>query len=65
MIEIDYNNKLIFEGDYLNGERNGKGKEYNTKFSFDHLIYEGTYLNAKRNGKGKEYHACNSIMYLE
>ena len=23
--------KLIFEGEYLNGKRNGKGKEYNEK----------------------------------
>ena len=26
--EFDYNNKLIFEGEFLNGEKNGKGKEY-------------------------------------
>ena len=45
------NDKLIFEGEYLNGKRNGKGKEYmDTK-----LIFEGEYLNGKRNGKGKEY----------
>ena len=39
-------------GDYLNEERNGKGKEYyiNGKIS-----YEGEYLNGKENGKGKEY----------
>ena len=43
--------ELIFEGEYLNGKRNGKGKEYyNNK-----LIFEGEYLNDKRNGKGKEY----------
>ena len=40
--------KLEFEGEYLNGERNGKGKEYyNGKLEF-----EGKYLNGKRNGKG-------------
>ncbi len=46
------NDELIFEGEYLNGKRNGKGKEY------DHdggIKYEGEYLNGKRNGKGKEY----------
>ena len=40
-----------FEGEYLNGERNGKGKEY----YYGKLIYEGEYLNGKWNGKGKEY----------
>ena len=39
--------QLEFEGEYLNGQRNGKGKEYeyNGKFRF-----EGEYLNAKRSG---------------
>ena len=27
--EYNDNGKLIFEGEYLNGERNGKGKIYN------------------------------------
>ena len=44
--------RLIFEGEYLNGKRNGKGKNYN----FDgELRFEGEYLNGKRSGKGKEY----------
>ena len=38
---------------YLNGERNGKGKEY---FYNGELIFEGEYLNGRRNGKGKEYY---------
>ena len=33
---------LIFEGEYLNGKRNGKGKEYNKEGK---LIFEGEYLN--------------------
>ena len=36
---------------YLNGERNGKGKEYDK----GKLIFEGEYLNGERHGKGKEY----------
>ena len=45
-------NKIIkFEGEYLNGERNGKGKEYDDK---GYLMFEGEYLNGERNGKGKE-----------
>ena len=46
-----YTDKLIFEGEYLNGQRNGKGKEYEK----NKLIFEGEYLNGQRNGKGKEY----------
>ena len=45
------NGKLIFEGEYLNGERNGKGKEYNENTI---LLFEGEYLYGKR-WKGKEY----------
>ena len=46
-----YDDLLLFEGEYLNGQRNGKGKEY---FK-GRIIFEGEYLNGKRNGKGKEY----------
>ena len=49
--EYDLNGKLKFEGEYLNGERNGKGKEY----EYGNCIFEGEYLNGERNGKGKEY----------
>ena len=51
---------LIFKGDYINGEKNGKGREY------DHakLLFEGEYLNWKRNGKGKEY-VKNGIILFE
>jgi len=41
---IKYGN-LIYEGEYLNGERNGKGKEYNNNFN---LIFEGDYQNRKK-----------------
>ena len=37
----------MFEGQYLYGVRNGKGKEYN---SDGKLIFEGEYLNGKRAG---------------
>ena len=40
--EYDWNNKLVFEGEYLNAKKNGKGKEYNWKGK---LIFEGEYLN--------------------
>ena len=57
--------KLIFEGEYINGKRNGKGKEYfdnvklKSKFAevqlFRHLKFKRLYIDDKRNGKGKEY----------
>ena len=42
---------LRFEGEYVNGEKNGKGKEYDD----DGNIYEGYYSNNVKSGKGKEY----------
>ena len=36
---------LIFEGEYLNGQRNGKGKKYDR---YGNLIFEGEYLNGYR-----------------
>ena len=41
------NGWLKFEGEYLNGKRNGKAKEYDGD-----LIFEGEYKNGKKwNGK--------------
>ena len=54
------NDTIIYKGDYLNGKRNGKGKEYN---EFGDLIYEGEYLNGKRSGKGKEYYPNGNIKF--
>ena len=40
----------MFEGEYLNGKRNGKGKEH---YYDGKLLFEGEYLNGKRqSGKG-------------
>ena len=50
---------LMFEGEYLNGERNGKGKEYYE----DELEYEGEFLNGRRQGRGKEYDE-GKLIYL-
>ena len=57
--EYDYDGNIIFEGEYLNGKRNGKGKE----FENDKLIFEGEYFNGKRNGKGKEYDINGKLIY--
>ena len=40
---------MVFSGEYLNGKRHGKGKEYNIYNR--ELEFEGEYLNGKRNGK--------------
>jgi len=45
----------------LNGERNGKGKEYH--FTEGYLLYEGEYLEGIRNGKGKEYYDNGKIKF--
>ena len=57
----DYDDILIFVGEYLNGERNGKRKKYD--YPFDYIKFEGEYLNGKRNGKGKEYDYNGYIIF--
>ena len=71
-------NKLLYEGEYKNGRRNGKGKEY---YDNGKIKFEGEYLNGKiiygkgfdlfgnnnliinKNGKGKEYYKDNKIKF--
>ena len=56
----DFFDDLIFEGEYLNGERNGKGIEY----YYDRITkFEGEYLKGKRHGKGKEYYYNEKLIY--
>ena len=57
----DYDDILIFVGEYLNGERNGKRKKYD--YPFDYIKFEGEYLTGKRNGKGKEYDYNGYIIF--
>ena len=59
--EFDEYLSLEFEGEYLNGERNGKGKEY----IIDELKFEGEYSKGKRNGKGKEYNFNDGTLIFE
>jgi len=58
---------MCFEGEYINDERNGKGKEYliYDNFSFNStptrekiLIFEGEYLKNKR---GMEKDICSMV----
>ena len=59
--EYNYDGKLLFEGEYLNGEFNGKGKQYN--FINGNLQFEGEYLYGKINGKGKEYNLNGKLEF--
>ena len=73
------NNKLKFEGEYLNGKKwSGIGYNVNGKKEFEikdgignikeyndngELIFEGEYKNGERNGKGKEYFKNGKIIF--
>ena len=62
--EYDYFNDLVFEGEYSNGQRNGKGKEYDYDYyEGNKLIFEGEYKNGMKNGKGKEYYLKGKIKF--
>ena len=56
------NGKLKFEGEYLKGEWNGKGKEFSS-LNFN-LIYKGDFSKGKWHGKGKEYEEYGDKNYL-
>ena len=71
-------NKLLFEGNYLNGKRNGKGKVYwdNGKIQFEGVFLNGakikgkeynpegkTILKINENGKVEEYYDNNDIKF--
>ena len=50
---------LSYEGEYRNGEKNLKGKEYNYK---GQIKFDGEYLNGKRwNGNSKIYYNTGEI----
>jgi len=51
---------LAFEGEFINGIKNGKGKEYNKS---GNMVYEGEYLNGERHGKGKEFNLYNDLIF--
>jgi antitoxin component YwqK of YwqJK toxin-antitoxin module len=52
---------LIFEGEHLNGKRNGKGKEY----FCGELVFDGEYLYGKKHGKAKEYDKYKNKLLFE
>jgi len=54
-----FHNVLMYEGEYLNGERNGKGKEC----WLGSVIFEGEYYKGKRHGKGKQYRSDHTLQF--
>ena len=59
--EYDKYGSLVFSGEYLNGFRNGKGKEYAGMGR--RLIFDGEYLSGLRNRKGKEYYTTGNLEF--
>ena len=54
--------QLIYEGECLNGFKNGKVKEYEDC----KLIFEGEYKNGKKwTGKVKEHHGCSATITFD
>ena len=58
--EYDSKGILEFNGEYLKGEKSGKGIIY---YSTGKILYEGNFLNDKKNGKGKEYNYKGKIEF--
>ena len=54
--------KIKFEGEYLNGERHGKGKEY---YLDGKIRFDGEYLNGEtRKGKKYDYYDISELEYI-
>ena len=59
--ESNYDDNLFYEGEYLNGERHGKGKEYDENITF----FEGEYLHGKKwNGISYNFY-CQEVGELK
>ena len=52
--------KLNYSGEFKDGEKNGKGKEYDFEKK---LMFEGEFKYGKRNGKGKEYNDKGELIF--
>ena len=57
--QFDGNDGLLYDGEWRNGVRNGKGVEYaNGK-----KVYDGEWRNGVRNGHGKQFDAYERLLY--
>ena len=63
-LTLDKESKLSdkVEGNFLNREKNGEGKEYNL---YNRLIFEGEFFKGKKNGLGKEYNNNGFLIFKE
>ena len=52
--------KQKWSKEYINGQKNGKGKEYHYN---GNLKFEGEYSNGKRKGKGKEFNYNRELVF--
>ena len=50
---------MTYEGEFLNGKRNGKGKLY----VFGNLMYEGEFLDNEKNGKGTDFFENGKVQF--
>ena len=55
-----YSGKLLFEGEYYDNKRHGKGKEFD--FYTGKLIFEGEFRDGKK-WIGKGYNENNQVEY--
>ena len=61
--EYHPNGHLKFDGEYLNGKKNGKGKEYEKNHG--HLTYDGSFENGEKTGYAKVYHPFDGKKLFE
>ena len=61
-LDINIEDYKRIRGIYREGERDGKGKEYD--MSKNNMIFKGEYLNGKRNGKGLEYYYDGELKFI-
>ena len=59
--EYHNNGKLEFEGEFLNGQKNGKCKTYNYEGK---LMFDGLYLNNKAIGEDQEYNIYGGLEFV-
>ena len=58
-IIFDKNGNIIYEGDFVNGEKEGNGKYYYKNGEY----YDGPWIKDKKHGKGIIYYPNGSILY--
>ena len=59
-IEYNKNNKIIYEGEFVNNKYDGEGTQYYKEGG----KYKGHWENGEKNGKGEEYYKNNNKKYV-